>query len=91
MSESKHTPGSWIALPNDPKRDDFWRVSDGEDFICQMFSKHGEFENAKANARLIASAPTMIAYIIKKAEAGDMEAAAIVEAAAAAKAEGRDE
>lgn len=58
-SEVKFTPGPWIALPNAPRADDYWRVSDREDFVCQMFSERCEFENAKANAHLIAAAPDL--------------------------------
>ena len=57
---SAHTKGPWMALPVNPKADYYWRVSDGEDFVCQIFSKHGEFDNAKANARLIAAAPELL-------------------------------
>jgi len=57
---SAHTKGPWMALPDNPKVEAWWHVSDGEDFICQMFSKHGEFDNAKANARLIAAAPDLL-------------------------------
>lgn len=57
---SAHTKGPWMALPDNPKADYYWRVSDGENFVCQMFSKHCEFDNAKANARLIAAAPRLL-------------------------------
>lgn len=59
------TPGEWLALPGLPKGKDRWRVSDGEDFVCTLFAKHGDFENAPANAAFIAAihnaAPGLIA------------------------------
>jgi len=58
-----HTPGVWLALPNVPQIPHYWHVSDGEDFICQMFSAHGEFENAAANARFISAAPDLFAAV----------------------------
>lgn len=59
MKTQRHTRGPWLALPDTPKGKDRWTVSNGEDLVCQLFNKYCEFENAEANARLIAAAPSL--------------------------------
>jgi len=66
---AKATAGRLLALPDNPKSDKVWRVSDGEDFVCQLFSGHGEFENAKANAAAIVAAINSLPALLECAEA----------------------
>ena len=51
------------------------------ELICECKTDRNpiEFKEAKANARLIASSPTMYEYINKKANNGDAEAKRIIE------------
>lgn len=89
MSELKATPGPWLDnLHAGEKRD-------GGRFYVHVLAKaagivpiacvptgvegHGR-EEGRANARLIAASPTMAAYIQRKADEGDEEAARIMEA-----------
>ena len=63
---SKHTPGPWDII-------DQYIIAGDESVICQW-----ESYTKKADARLIAAAPTMHDYITKRAAAGDSEAAQIL-------------
>jgi hypothetical protein len=62
---AKATAGRLLALPDNPKSDKVWRVSDGEDFVCQLFSGHGEFDNAKANAAAIVAAMNSLPALLE--------------------------
>ena len=59
MSEHKHTPGPWYALGLDFAKTKVWEVVAGpkSDTVVELslFS-----ENAEADAKLIAAAPTML-------------------------------
>lgn len=65
-------------------------VTFGDGAVCSVHCRvnfkrgkgHQTIDDAErdANARLIASAPTMFAYVEKRARAGDAEAAAIMDA-----------
>lgn len=83
------TPGPWAVDPLYPQ--DVQSACGAE--IASTFDEHEEgqewvirgnrfvcAEQAEANARLIAAAPTMAAFIQKYADAGDAEAIAIMEA-----------
>ncbi len=48
--------------------------------VAQCWDDGHDEEECEANARLIASSPTMAAYIQRKADEGDLEAAQIMEA-----------
>ncbi len=74
MSEFKGTPGEW-----DPRECDIAAHYITVDFDDSQDSQQRAIR-LKANARLIAAAPTMREYIAKKAVEGDAEAQAILEA-----------
>jgi len=65
---AKATAGRLLALPDNPKSDIFWHVSDGDDWVCQMFNRH-EFDNAKANAAAIVAAMNSLPKLLECAEA----------------------
>jgi hypothetical protein len=76
----KHTPGPWKVT-----RQEVGKRGGGGDLIISFspikffflpFTRENE-----ANARLIAAAPSMFAYIEKRAKEGDTEAAALLEVA----------
>jgi hypothetical protein len=54
-------------------------VCDGDKTVCDLYVHMGScfvrFYKDEVNARLIAAAPAMHSYIVKKAEQGDDEAA----------------
>lgn len=62
MSEHKHTPGPWYALGIDFAKTKVWEVVAGpkSDTVVELslFS-----ENAEADAKLIATAPDMVAAL----------------------------
>jgi len=73
------TPGPWVVIGGGSSL--YIRSADGEN-VCQTarhsFDARDEIE--EANARLIAACPTMYAYIAKKAQDGDADAARILAA-----------
>lgn len=82
-----HTPGPWRAELR-PSR--MWHIygeplrnSTGDRgavaFTAATYSDAGRAKS-EANARLIAASPTMFAYVQRRANDGDADAAAIVEA-----------
>ena len=83
---SAHTPGPWTA----DKLGNVWegskapgtKPSDRADALRIALAdiSKGREEEDRANARLIAAAPTMFAFIGKRAAAGDADAQAIKEA-----------
>lgn len=81
---SGHTKGPW-RVEEDDQYNGEWLVRDGDDwYVCRCFTDPGftsddEDATAEANARLIAASPTMRDYIQKRADAGDAEAAKILE------------
>ena len=80
MSAPGTTSGPWQASLDDVPYSEFdgvaWQVNSDEGSICTIDS---QAVIAEANAHLIAASPTMAAYIQRKADEGDAEAAAIME------------
>jgi hypothetical protein len=66
---AKATAGRLLALPQKPNWDVYWHVTDGEDFVCQLYSEHVEFDNAKANAAAIVAAMNSLESLLACAEA----------------------
>ena len=82
--ETKHTPGPWeLCDPGDyGDYDGDCRVVLGRHMrLAVVFAGVGTAaeEQNEANARLIAAAPEMAAYIARRAAEGDVEAAEIME------------
>lgn len=88
MSNTSHTPGPWAV--EDPFGD-YLSIVVGDETYDWRFVAHVHTDIEKgssvrpigkaqmaANARLIAAAPTMAAYIAKRMADGDQEAAAIM-------------
>lgn len=81
---SEHTPGPWrvdVAESSAPGMgSDVVRVDvmKGEQRIAGVTVRPGS--RALSNARLIAASPTMYEYVARRAEGGDADARAIVEA-----------
>src|SRR5262245_42206255 len=92
MPETKFTPGPWkphtdmdgrhlgYAITSEApefKRDENWpyhpRIA-----VAEHSKGSAPMEVAKANARLIAASPRMFAYIQKRANEGDQDAAEII-------------
>lgn len=83
----KHTPGPWTykikplkSCPNcNPNPGSIAHVMEkGKNeysSICDIYSEI----NQKANARLIASSPTMYQYILRKSIEGDLDAKQIID------------
>lgn len=90
----KHTPGPWtvphFALSGHPCNcayvladgytGDIATVRRDEAKGADDLAHYPAGDEAKANARLIAAAPTMVEYIARRAMEGDIEAARILEA-----------
>lgn len=66
LPEIKHTPGPW-EVDSSKIRRIFWVTDEEGRDICDLFCRpHGEimpFENAQANAYMIAAAPDMLAAL----------------------------
>lgn len=56
MSETKHTPGPWITDGGAPDV----MTADKKYLIAETYADHCGFEEAQANARLIAAAPELL-------------------------------
>jgi len=86
MSETKHTPGPWAAIRSIPEEGcDGWWIKAQPHAALRGFTHdfawvNGGGDENEANARLIAACPTMYAYIAKKAQDGDADAARILAA-----------
>ena len=78
MPSQEHTPGPWSYSPESPNRVTGPR---GETVAATYGGMVGDKEQL-ANARLIASAPTMLEYLTRRAQEGDPDALAILEEAA---------
>lgn len=84
-----HTKGSWQVLPEECDKP-YIRIRGtalgGRYKIANVLTPvydgvaAREAQETRANARLIAASPTMYEYIERRAEAGDSDAAAILEA-----------
>ena len=84
--ETKHTPGPWNWTDAYTTGDDqrTWSLigADGYGILsCDGVanSPQGQGDLGEINALLIAASPTLYAYTARMAEAGDSEAAAILE------------
>lgn len=82
----EHTKGPWLAAAR-PSSVVGWPVvapRAGGRMIAEIThvdQRHREFNaESDANGRLIAASPTLYDYVLRRAEAGDAAAAAIVEA-----------
>jgi len=80
MSETKHAAGPWSIVRGDSVVN--VKDSNGADVAATnskaYWQRHDDTD--LANARLIAACPTMYAYIAKKAQDGDADAARILAA-----------
>lgn len=84
MSEMKHTPGPWFV----ERQIQNYRsgatalciTSRGEGQVAQTVASIVSIDSGKANARLIAAAPTMYEYISSSASNGCAEAREMLEA-----------
>lgn len=67
MSEIKHTPGPWIFYADLPSTEPNWHIVTTANKMRVLANVHIEPGNKMdlANARLIASAPEMIAALIE--------------------------
>ncbi len=97
MSDGKHTPGPWMAIPAGPHDDEVnvvgptHKLNEDEHWLCQTFAKAGH--NTLANARLIAAAPDLLAackafdIALCIGSRGELIAAAVLARGAISKAE----
>lgn len=76
--QAEHTPGPWSFRRNFDGSLNFFGEGGARLILSNVF-----LINREPNARLVSLAPTMYEYIRARAEAGDSEAAAILEAARA--------
>lgn len=80
MTQAKHTPGPWKVAANNA-------VKAGNKNICSHVNAASrdvvnmgvDLEIAKANARLIATAPKMYELLAMRAESGDNDAAKLLQ------------
>jgi hypothetical protein len=72
--ETKHTPGPWEVETGHPEHD-LILANDGREIIAEVWVRFGDGKGEdQANARLIASSPTLYAYALRQADAGDVDA-----------------
>ncbi len=62
MAESKFTPGPWRVEKSEAYKDT-WRVTADGHRLASLCGGDGEFEETKANAELMADAPTMLGLL----------------------------
>ena len=67
----KHTPGPWTATDSTSSRPPNVDSSNGR--IANIYWQGGA-EQAKANARLIAAAPTLYEFVLSRADSGSIAA-----------------
>lgn len=77
---SKHTPGPWFLRPRD-SADSLYDIANKlpDGGMWHVASCNRLRDEVEANARLIAAAPTMYAYVEGRADAGDSQARALLE------------
>lgn len=72
MNEAKHTPGPWwvddfgngdVRVVVDPVKGMPPPICDGRTFVCKLYQQDERGIDAKANARLIAAAPELLAIL----------------------------
>ena len=82
MAETAHTPGSWInangLVSGRDSRPEYPDTPSIDIFDASEWPENLS-EEAQANARLIAAAPTMFEYVDAKARSGCEEAISILE------------
>lgn len=84
QDKTQHTPGPWELVESSPNSEGWSSYS--KVIIPEHFDDNGNDSEdelhirLRANARLIAAAPTMFAYIEKNALTSDSEAKLILEA-----------
>jgi hypothetical protein len=78
---SKTTPGPWSIAEYGDYDAPTLVIHKGSTRVCFVATpgSYGDPAKMEADARLIAAAPTMAAYIAKRAAEGDTEAASIME------------
>jgi len=87
---TKFTPGPWYVFHSahrgrfDDDGPGAFSIGDAQtahsaNILCSRYQWPERAEEMKANANLIAAAPTMHEYIAKRADAGDNEAKQILE------------
>ena len=74
MAKSRHTPAPWSYNERSPSR----VTAPGGETIAATYGGQLGFEEQVSNTRLLASAPVMYEYIVKKAAEGDEDAKAII-------------
>ena len=62
MAESKFTPGPWRVEKSEAYKDT-WRVTADGHRLASLCGGDGELEETKANAELMADAPTMLGLL----------------------------
>ena len=62
MAESKFTKGPWRVEKSEAYKDT-WRVTADGHRLASLCGGDGEFEETKANAELMADAPTMLGLL----------------------------
>lgn len=60
MTQSKHTPGPWKAVPEGSGSWTIYPVDGPRDGIVTSFGQYRDRENKEADARLIAAAPDLL-------------------------------
>ncbi len=74
IMKTKSTPGPWSVSEHASGE-----ISISNNFNAKIIADMTNCENHKANARLIASSPTMYQYIIRKSLEGDLDAKKIID------------
>ena len=75
---TQHTPGPWRIGPHQQILSQGWSIRIGDDSaIAYVLGK--ENPELRANARLIAAAPSLYEYVASKANCGDNEALKLLE------------
>mgnify|MGYP001411440368 CR=1 FL=1 len=74
MDKSRHTPGPWIYNKNSANR----VTGPNGATIAATYGGIVGTQEQDSNTRLIANAPTMYKYVVKRAAEGDEEAGSIV-------------
>lgn len=77
---SNSTPGPWSLAWEDGKYGVVGSTTEGK-LVCLVGNNpdDGKNDERKANATLIAAAPTMYEYVLRKAKEGDTDAAKIID------------
>ena len=63
MSAAKHTPGPWAVARYSAKRFGLGQAGSGAFFMLQCVNDNADDPQAKADARLIAAAPDLLAEL----------------------------